>query len=66
MQMHVRDTGEAQPGEARVEPRDREIVPRELDRDGLADEPVAQGGGGEHTTCSGEKATAREHVSHVT
>ena len=66
VQVHVGHAREAQAGEARVEPRDQEIVPGELDRDGLADEPVAQSGGGEHTTCSVQKASAREYVSHVT
>ena len=59
--MHVRDAGEAQAGEARVEPGDREIVSRQLDRRRLPHEPVAQRGGGESTPRGPEKAAAREH-----
>src|SRR5207245_4969396 len=65
VQMHVRDAGETQAGETRVEPRDREIVPGELDRRRLAHETVAQRGGGESTSRGPEKTPARERGSHV-
>src|SRR3989454_12172585 len=60
VQVDVGEAGDADAVERGGEPRDRDVVVRDVDRGGLDEEAVAQGGGAEGAGRRGEEVAASE------
>src|SRR5439155_2444085 len=61
VQVDVGEAGDANAVEGAREARNRDVVPCDVDRGGLDEEPVAQGGGAEGAGRRGEEVAAGDH-----
>src|SRR5207249_11099395 len=64
VEMHVGDTGDPEAVELVREAGDGNVVPRDIDRDGLDEKPVAQRGGGDGAGGSDEELATGEGHRH--
>jgi len=64
VEMHVGDAGDPEAVELVREAGDGDVVPRDVDRDGLDEKPVAQRGGGDGAGGSDEESATGEGKRH--